>query len=129
VEPAAFLKISALGVEEKRVKVIADFVDPWTKRQTLGDGYRVEARIVVATTAADSLKIPAGALFREQSQWCVFRVADGSAQLTHVTVGSSNGAETEILSGLTPEDQVILHPTDKVKTGVRVRLHRSTMPP
>jgi HlyD family secretion protein len=129
VEPAAFLKISALGVEEKRVKVIADFVDPWTKRQTLGDGYRVEARIVVSTTAADSLKIPAGALFREQSQWCVFRVADGSAQLTHVTVGSSNGAETEILSGLTPEDQVILHPTDKVKTGVRVQLHRSTMPP
>ncbi|MCA9218463.1 MAG: HlyD family efflux transporter periplasmic adaptor subunit, partial [Planctomycetales bacterium] len=120
VEPSAFLKISALGVEEKRVNVIADFVDPWTRRKTLGDGFRIEARIVVASTPDDSLLVPAGTLFREQDSWHVFRVAGGVAELCPVSVGETNGLQTEITSGLVAGDVLILHPTNKVRKGVRV---------
>ncbi len=120
VEPSAFLKISALGVEEKRVNVIADFVDPWSSRQTLADGFRIEARIVVASTGEDSLQVPAGSLFRDGDTWNVYRVVGGVAELCSVQVGISNGLETEIKSGLSEGDAVILHPTDQVKNGVRV---------
>ncbi len=71
VEPAAFLKISALGVEEQRVNVIADFVDPPENRATLGDAYRIEARIVISE-ADNVLKVSAGALFRHGEEWAVF---------------------------------------------------------
>lgn len=119
VEPAAFLKISALGVEEQRVNVIIDLLDPPEKRKTLGDAYRVEARIVI-WEGKDVLKIPAGALFRHNESWAVFRVINGQAQLQLVRVGKSNGLETEILEGLSEEDVVVVHPSDKVKTGVLV---------
>ena len=119
VEPAAFLKISALGVEEKRVNIIADFREPFEDRQTLGDGYRIEARIVV-DTAEEVVKVPAGALFRHNGAWHVYKVETGRAALQHVDVGKSNGEETEIRKGLTPSDVVILHPTDKVAHGVRI---------
>lgn len=120
VEPSAFLKISALGVEEKRVNVIADFVDPWSCRTTLGDGFRVEARIVVESTTEDSLKIAAGALFREMDEWKVFRVVDGVTELCSVEIGASNGIETVILSGLDESDVVVLHPSSEVRHGIRV---------
>lgn len=120
VEPSAFLKVSALGVEEKRVNVIADFVDPWTCRQTLGDGFRIEARIVVASSPEDSLLVPAGTLFREQKSWHVYRVEDGVAKLCPVTVGETNGLQTEIKAGLYAGDILILHPTNKVRAGVNV---------
>jgi len=121
VEPSAFLKISALGVEEKRVNVIVDFDTPWDQRSTLGDGFRVEARIVVDQTDEDALKIPAGALFRQDDRWYVFRVVDGTAVRTPVDVGLSNGLETEIRSGLTSGDVVIRHPPDSIDDGTRVR--------
>ena len=76
VEPSAFTKVSSLGVEEQRVYVIADFDDPAEKRTTLGDGFRIEARIVI-WESNDVLKVPAGALFREQGEWSVFTVKDG----------------------------------------------------
>lgn len=120
VEPSAFLKISALGVEEKRVNVIADFVDPWESRKELGDGYRIEARIVVASTDEDSLKIPAGALFRQTDSWHVYRMDDGVARLTPVEVGKTNGLESEIIKGLGAGDVVVNHPTDRVRDGVAV---------
>ena len=72
VEPSGFTKVSALGVEEQRVNVVADFVD---KPGTMGDGYRVEARIVV-WKSDDVLKIPSSALFRRRSAWNVFVVVD-----------------------------------------------------
>lgn len=121
VEPSAFLKVSALGVEEKRVNVIADFVDTDKWRDMLGDGFRIEARIVVDTTSPDSLVVPAGTLFRQRDQWHVYRVIDGVARVHVVEVGLSNGLETEIVSGLEEGDQVILHPTDAVRDGVRVK--------
>lgn len=121
IEPAAFLKISALGIEEKRVNVIADFDSPIAERPTLGDGFRIEASIVIDKTAADSLKVPTGALYRKGDQWSVFRVVDGRARATLVQPGASNGTETQILDGLSAGDLVVLHPTSEVQTGVRVR--------
>lgn len=119
VEPAAFLKISALGVEEQRVWVIADFVDPPEKRLTLGDAFRVEARIIT-WEGTDVLKVPAGALFRKGEKWAVFALTNGRAHLRLVTVGKSNGLETEIIDGLSEGDQVVVHPSDRIHEGVRV---------
>jgi HlyD family secretion protein len=119
VEPAGFTKRSPLGVEEQRVWVIADFADPPEKRQTLGDAYRVEARIVV-WEGADVLKVPAGALFRNGDGWAVFAVENGKARVRPVRVGHANGIESEILDGLAEGDSVIAHPGDKIKDGVAV---------
>lgn len=118
VEPAGFLKVSALGVEEQRVNVIADFTDPLEKRKPLGDAYRVEARIVISE--GEAVKVPAGALFRKGTGWACFALRDGRAKLTEVSVGRTNGLETEVTSGLTEGDTVVLHPSDRVKDGVRV---------
>ncbi len=118
IEPQAFLKVSALGVEEQRVNVIADFVDPPSERQRLGDGYRVEARIVV-WEAQDVLKTNAGGLFRQHGQWAVFRLVDGRIRTTPVTIGQSNGLETEITGGLNEHDQIVAYPSDQVADGVR----------
>ncbi len=120
VEPAGFLKISALGVEEQRVNVIVDFVTPAERRRALGDAYRVEARIVVWEADA-VLKVPVGALFRREGEWAVFALAGGRARLTRVKVGHGNGRETEIVSGLAAGDTVVIHASDKVADGVRIK--------
>jgi HlyD family secretion protein len=119
IEPAAFLKISALGVEEQRVNVIGDFVDPPEKRLRLGDAFRVEARIVI-WEADDVLTIPAGALFRHADGWAVFMVVQGRASLRPVQIGRSNGLETQVVGGLEKNDRVILYPSDKIRDGGRV---------
>ena len=120
VEPSAFLKVSALGVEEKRVNVIVDFDDPWESRETLGDGFRIEARIVVAQTDASSLKVPSGSLFYDADQCFVFKVRDGIAIQAPVTVGRSNGLETEIRDGVDESDVLIEHPPDSILDGSKV---------
>ncbi len=120
VEPSAFLKVSALGVEEKRVNVLVDFVTPREKRDSLGDGFRVEARIVVDQTEPSSLKVPSGALFRQADQWYLFRVVDRTAVRTAVAVGKSNGLETEVVEGVDESDVVIDHPPDNVTDGTPV---------
>lgn len=119
VEPAAFTKISALGVEEQRVNVIVDILTPPQDRPTVGDNFRVEARIVT-WESNDTLKIPAGALFRRGQQWAVFTIQNGRATLQNVETGHSNGKETEITSGLSPGDTVILYPGERVKNLSRV---------
>lgn len=119
VEPSAFTKISALGVEEQRVYVVADFVDPLEKRPTLGDNYRVEARIVT-WEKADALRVPAGALFQRNGVWQAFVADSGRARLRTVQTGRSNGIETEVLDGLREGDVVIVYPGDKVTDGTRV---------
>lgn len=119
VEPSGFMKRSALGVEEQRVNVMIDFVDPPEKRRRLGDAYRVEARIVI--WSADNVsKVPSGCLFRRGDDWAVFAIENGIAQLRRVTVGRSNALETEITSGLDEGTAVILHPGDKILPGSRV---------
>ena len=119
VEPAAFTKVSALGVEEQRVNVLVDFTEARANWQALGDAYRVEARIVI-WEGQEVLKAPAGALFRSGDGWAVFRNDRGRARLVRVTVGPSNGLETRILDGLQEGDMLILHPSDRIREGVRV---------
>lgn len=120
VEPAAFTKVSALGVEEQRVNLIADFTDPAERRPGLGDGYRVEARIV-AWAADRVIKAPAGALFQRDGEWKAFVVEGGRARLRTVEAGRSNGVETQISGGLAEGERVIVYPGDRVADGVRVR--------
>jgi len=119
VEPAAFTKVSALGVEEQRVNVVADLVTPPRERPSLGDGFRVEARIIVWETDR-ALKVPAGALFRHGDQWAAFVVAEGRAQLRVVKIGRAGGAETQILEGLKEGDSVVLYPGSRIHEGQRV---------
>jgi HlyD family secretion protein len=119
VEPSAFTKISTLGVEEQRVNVIVDLVDPPQQREALGDGFRVEARIVVAE-AADVLKVPTSALYRVSDKWAVFHVKDGVAHETIVTLGLQNGLEAEVREGLAEGDLVVTHPGDNITDGVKV---------
>ena len=119
VEPSAFTKISALGVEEQRVYVVADFADPVEKRPTLGDSYRVEARIVTWENAS-ALSVPAGALFQRGGVWQTFAVANGRARLRSVKAGHSNGVMTEVLEGIREGENVIVYPGDKVVDGTRV---------
>lgn len=117
VEPAGFTKISALGVEEKRVNVIADFIDP---ADGLGDGFRVETRIVT-WESPDILKIPASAAFRERDGWSVFVLDNGRARRHAIEIGHRNQTEAEVLSGITVGEDVILHPSNQLREGVRVR--------
>jgi len=120
VEPFAFTKVSALGVEEQRVNVIADFVDP---PQSLGDAFRVEARIVI-WSSEDTLKIPSNALFRKGDGWAVF-VADGRrARLRAVKPGHGGPLESEILEGLAAGDRVLLHPSNEIADGTRIRIKK-----
>ncbi len=119
VESAAFTKVSALGVEEQRVTVRSDLVNPPPAAQALGDRFRVEVRIAV--WHQDSvLQVPAGALFREGSAWKTFVHRDHHAETTGVEAGHTDGRQTEILSGLSEGAQVLLHPPDTVKDGVAV---------
>jgi HlyD family secretion protein len=118
VEPSGFTKISALGVEEQRVNVIADFVDDPGK---LGDGYRIEARIVV-WKGDNVLKIPSSALFRRRDAWNVFVVEGGRARRRAIEVGHRNPFEVEVLGGLQEGDLVVVHPSDTLDDGVRVEL-------
>jgi HlyD family secretion protein len=120
VEPSAFTKISALGVEEQRVYVVADFVDPLEKRATLCDSYRVEARIVT-WEKPEVLRAPAGALFQRDGTWRTFVIDGSRARTRTVKVGRSNGIETEVLDGLQDGDRVVVYPGDKVVEGTRVR--------
>lgn len=120
VEPSAFTKISALGVEEQRVYVIADFTDPLEARPTLGDGYRVEARIV-RWSGDNILRVPAGALFQREGVWQAFVIDGSHAKLRRVKTGQSNGVDTEVLDGLKEGDHVIVYPGDRVRDGSSVR--------
>lgn len=120
VEPSAFTKISTLGVEEQRVYVIVDLVEPPEQRRTLGDGFRVEARIVI-DEVSDVLKVPTSALFRIGGDSAIFQVADGRVRQKKVKIGQQNGLEAEILAGLSEGDQVVLHPSDRIEDGVQVR--------
>jgi HlyD family secretion protein len=120
VEPSGFTKISTLGVEEQRVWVIVDLVDPPDQRKTLGDGFRVEARIVI-DEAKDVLRVPTSALFRAGDQPAVFQVIDNVVHKKNVEIGRQNGLEAEIVKGLSEGDQVVLHPSDQVDDGVKVK--------
>ncbi|MDC0934707.1 HlyD family efflux transporter periplasmic adaptor subunit [Pirellulales bacterium] len=120
VEPSAFTKISTLGVEEQRVNVIVDLLDPPANRAALGDGFRVEARIVV-DEAADVLTAPTSALFRSGEGWAAFLARDGVAHLQPVELGLRSGLAAEVLGGLSDGDAVVVHPGDNIFDGASIR--------
>ncbi len=120
VEPSAFTRLSALGVEEQRVNVIIDLDTRSAAGAELGDGYRVEASIVV-WEGRDRLLIPAGAVFRLGEGWATYVAEDGRAQLRSVRVGRRNGSQAEVLGGVEPGERVVLYPTDNVVDGLRVK--------
>ena len=119
VEPSAFTKLSALGVEEQRVNVIINMDDKRELWSSLGDGYRVEARISV-WEGKDVLRVPASAVFRSEEAWATFVVEEGTAVVRTVKLGETNGLETEVLSGLEEGEAVIAYPSDSVRDGVSV---------
>jgi HlyD family secretion protein len=121
VEPTGFTKVSALGVEEQRVWVIADITSDaelWTR---LGDGYRVNARFVLWEDD-DVLKVPTSALFRHEGTWAVFVVSEARASLRRVEVGRRGALYTQVIDGLVEGERVVVHPDRDVVDGVRLRL-------
>lgn len=120
IEPAAFTKISALGVEEQRVLVLIDLLNPPEQAKALGDRFRVEVRVAVWHDD-DVLAVPAGALFREGNDWKVYLYQNGEAQLRGVQVGQSDGQFTQVLEGLEKGNLVLLHPPDVVSDGSSVK--------
>lgn len=119
VDPAGFTKVSALGIEEQRVNTILDITDPPEKWTQLGHDFRVFVRITV-WHSDDALTVPLSALFRQNNKWAVFKVADGTAALTPVSIGQLNNERAEVVEGLAPGDRVILHPSDRVVSGAAV---------
>jgi HlyD family secretion protein len=125
VEPSGFMKVSALGVEEQRVNVIVDFDEPPEVRRSIGDGYRVEVRIVV-WEAPDVLKLPTSSLFRSGPDWAAFALEGGRARLRTLEIGHRGGLEAELLSGLEAGTAVVVHPSDRVTDGARVAARPSS---
>lgn len=123
VERAGFTKYSALGVEEQRVKVRVDLIEPMPVGRELGDRYRVEARIV--TWRGDRvLQLPTGALFRRGGDWMTFVNEKGRARLRKVEIAHNNGVAAEVISGLVEGTSVIVHPPDRVRDGGSVTADR-----
>jgi HlyD family secretion protein len=124
VESGAYTKVSALGVEEQRVKVRVDFLDPIPGDQKLGDRFRVEARIET-WSANEVMQLPLGAMFRRGMDWFVFVVERGRAVLRRVEVGHQNGMMAEVLSGVDLGETVIVFAPDMLSGGARVRARPS----
>jgi HlyD family secretion protein len=123
VEPSGFLKVSALGVEEQRVWVVIAFGDPREAWAALGDGYRLETRVIV-WQQSDVLKVAASSLFRRGEAWAVFVVDGGVATLRTVTIGQRNDVEAEVTGGLEAGIRVVAYPSDRIEDGARVEPRR-----
>lgn len=119
VEPSAFTRLSALGVEEQRVNAVIDLDSPYDAWRALMDGFRVEARIVV-WSGESVLAVPASALFRRGDGFAVFVVRGERAAAVRVEIGRQNGLLAEVTGGLQAGDRVVVHPSDRVVDGVRV---------
>jgi HlyD family secretion protein len=119
VEPSGFTKVSALGVEEQRVNVLIDFDEPREVWHRLGDGYRVEVRVIV-WSKDDVLKVPTSSLLRHETQWAAYKVENGVAVRQIVEIGQRSGLEAEVLGGLSAGDRIIVYPSDAIGDGVKV---------
>lgn len=118
IEPSAFTRLSALGVEEQRVNLLVDLLTPHERWASLGDGFRVEAHVVVWEGTV--LKVPTSALFRQDAGWALFRFDKGVARLTPVEVGERTAREAAVARGLAAGERVIVHPSDHIADGVKV---------
>ena len=121
IEPSGFMKVSALGVEEQRVWVVADLTGPPETWRALGDGYRVRLGVLVFESD-DVLTVPTGALFRSGDEWAVYAVRDDEARLTELQIGERSDVAAEVLSGLEEGDEVVVHPPDGIRHGVPVEV-------
>ena len=119
VDPAGFLKVSALGIEEQRVRTTIDLTAPAERWSRLGHDFRVIVHVTV-WKADDALAVPVSALFRKGEDWAVFTVRDGRARTTVVQIDHRNNRQAAVLSGLSPGNVVVLHPTDRVRDGERI---------
>jgi HlyD family secretion protein len=120
IEPTGFTKVSALGIEEQRVNVVIDFEGEAGTWQRLGHGFRIEARIVI-WQAADVLRLPMSALFRDGEDWAVFAVEGNKAVLKRLKIDHINGRVAEVTGGLDAGSLVIAHPGDQIVTGAEVK--------
>ncbi|HQX25599.1 MAG TPA: HlyD family efflux transporter periplasmic adaptor subunit [Pseudomonadota bacterium] len=120
VEPGGYTKISALGVEEQRVRIVLDITSPPERWAGLGDAYRVEVEFVL-TAGERVLQVPASALFRHEGRWAVYLADGGRARRVAVEIGASGATAAEVRAGLTAGQRVILFPDDRIADGVRLR--------
>jgi HlyD family secretion protein len=119
VEPSAFTRLSALGVEEQRVAIVIDIDAPRERWTALGDGYRVEVRVVLADRPA-VVRAPLAAVFRHGDGWAAYAVRGGRASLVPIRLGARGDALVEVEQGLADGDRVIVHPPERVAHDVRV---------
>jgi len=119
IEPTAFTRVSALGIEEQRVRVRLDILSPSSDRPGLGDGYRVFVRVVV-WAEDEVLQVPQSALFRHDGAWAVFRVIDGRAVLTAVDPGRQRADTVQVLDGLVAGDRVVAYPGNRISDGIPI---------
>jgi HlyD family secretion protein len=119
VEPSAYTKVSALGVEEQRVNVIIDIIIPRENGPAIGDGYRVDARIVVHREE-NALRVPVSALFRDEGTWAVFVVRNGVARVRSVDVARRGTTLALVKDGVSDGDRVVIYPGDALHDGARV---------
>jgi HlyD family secretion protein len=119
VEPAAFTRLSALGVEEQRVPVVIDLDDPHERWAALGDGFRVEVRVTVAEKRG-ALQVPLASVFRQGQGWAVYSARDGRARLVPVVLGVRSDVAVEVTSGLAEGERVLVHPGERVAEGLRI---------
>lgn len=117
IAPSAFTKISALGIAEQRVRVVLELRSPEESYAALGDGFRVFVR-VIRWQSDDVLQVPISALYRDNESWAVFTVVDGVANSVAIDIGQRNASVAEVLSGISPGDTVITHPSDRISEGV-----------
>jgi HlyD family secretion protein len=123
IEPSAFTKISALGIEEQRVKTVLEIDEPKNNYSGLGHQFRVLARIT--TWQSDhALQIPVSALFRNNGNWAVFAFENGTAKLREVSPGHMTADRAEILKGLVEGEQLIVHPSDEIEDGTKVAIRK-----
>ena len=120
IEPAGFTKVSALGVEEQRVNVVLDFEEPAERIGNVGDGFRVEARIVTFTVP-HAVKLPVGALFRDAGAWSVFVLEGDRAVKRPVKAPRRNGMEALVEAGVGPGERVVVYPSESLRDGMRVK--------
>jgi HlyD family secretion protein len=125
ISPAAYTKVSALGIEEQRVDVTLALDAPYESRSALGHGFRLMAHLST-WRGADILRVPLAALFRRDSEWHVFRIVEGRAVATAIAIGHRNNRHAEVLDGLSVGDTVVLHPSDRITDGVRVVARQSS---
>jgi HlyD family secretion protein len=125
VEPSGFTKISALGVEEQRVNVLLDPAGTAEAWAALADGFRVVVHIVV-WSHPDAIRVPVSALFRQGDGWATFVLRNRRAVRTAISAGHASDEVAEVLAGLRPGDRVIVHPSDRVRDGVRVSVEAAT---